>query len=243
MKQDYQKYSPADHQVWKTLFERQMKQLPALASEAYLQGIEKTGFVADHIPDFENETNPRLKALTGWSVIPVNGLIAEKEFFELLAQKQFPATVWLRKPEELDYLEEPDMFHDTFGHVPLLTNQAFCDFLAHLSKIALPHLENQEAVEMIKRLYWFTVEFGLIRENGQLKIYGGGILSSSGETVYSLHSGVPERVDYEIDEIVKTIVKIDEYQKKYFVVDSYEQLYHSLDEFEKILENQLLVCQ
>ncbi len=120
MQQDFNNYSPSDHQVWRTLFERQMEQLPLMASKTYVEGIEKVGFVANHIPNFETETNPRLRVLTGWEVEPVTGLIPERDFFELLANKKFPASTWLRTPEQLAYLEEPDMFHDTFGHVPLL---------------------------------------------------------------------------------------------------------------------------
>ncbi len=241
MNQNYNSYLPADQEVWQVLFERQMQKLPAIASESYLYGIEKAGFVADHIPDFELETNPRLQALTGWSVVACEGLVPIKEFFELLADKKFPASTWLRKMDQLEYLEEPDMFHDTFGHVPLLTNQSFCDFLAEFSHISLRYLNNEEAIKLLQKLYWFTVEFGLIRENNQLKIYGGGIISSSGESVYSLVSGVPERRPYCIEEILKTEVKIDAYQKKYFVIESYQQLYQSLKNFEEILERQLLV--
>lgn len=243
MNQSYASYTPADHQVWQMLFERQTAKLPGLASMAYLEGIEKAGFVAAHIPDFEKELNPKLQALTGWSVIGVPGLVPIKEFFELLAAKQFPASTWLRNIEQLDYLEEPDMFHDTFGHVPLLTNQAFCDFLAEFSKISLKYIADEEAIKLMQRLYWYTVEFGLVKENNQIKIYGGGILSSSGESEYSLFSDIPQRVSYNIEEIIATEVKIDEYQKKYFIIDSYEQLFHSLEEFEKVLEQQLLVCQ
>jgi phenylalanine-4-hydroxylase len=241
MNQKFNLYTPDDQKVWQMLFQRQMQKLPAIASVAYLDGIEKAGFVANHIPDFEHDTNPRLQALTGWSVVAVEGLVPIKEFFELLADKKFPASTWLRTIQQLEYLEEPDMFHDTFGHVPLLTNQSFCDFLAEFSTISLKYIESEEAVKRLQKLYWFTVEFGLIRENNQLKIYGGGIISSSGESVYSLCSGIPERVAYCIEEILQTAVKIDAYQKKYFVIESYEQLYHSLRNFEEIIERQLLV--
>lgn len=236
MNQKYNLYTPDDHEVWQVLFQRQMQKLPTIASEAYLEGIEKAGFIANHIPDFENETNPRLQALTGWTVMAVEGLVPIKRFFELLANKKFPASTWLRKLEQLEYLEEPDMFHDTFGHVPLLTNQSFCDFLSEFSTISLKYIDDEEAVKLLQKLYWFTVEFGLIRENNQLKIFGGGIISSSGESVYSLCSGIPKRVAYSVEEILQTEVKIDAYQKKYFVVESYEQLYQSLRIFEEILE-------
>lgn len=239
MNQSYSKYTQTDQLIWQILFNRQMEQLPSLASRDYLDGIHKAGFVADYIPNFEAEINPRLRKLTGWEVVVVAGLIPVKDFFELLADKKFPASTWLRTMEQLDYLEEPDMFHDTFGHVPLLTNQHFCDFLADFSRISLRYINNEDAITLLQKIYWFTVEFGLIREDNQLKIYGGGILSSSGETNYSLFSEIPERVPYNIPEILDTVVKIDEYQKKYFVIESYEQLFHSLPELEYELEKRL----
>ncbi len=243
MNQSYSSYTTEDHEVWRALFEKQVNKLPELASKDYLEGIDKAGFEAERIPDFEKDLNPRLQSLTGWSVIGVPGLVPIKDFFELMAAKKFPASTWLRSREQLEYLEEPDMFHDTFGHVPLLTNIAFCDFLAEFSKISLKYIEDEAAIKMMQRLYWYTVEFGLLREDNQLRIYGGGILSSSGESEYSLHSDIPDRVPYNIEEIIDTEVKIDTYQKKYFIIDSYEQLFHSLPEFEKVLEQQLLVCQ
>ena len=228
--QAYENYTKHDQRVWRILYERQIEQLPELASEAFLQGIELAGFTADHIPNFETELNPALRKYTGWEVVVVPGLIPVEDFFKLLADRKFPASTWLRTEEQLDYLEEPDMFHDTFGHVPLLTNQAFCDFLAKFSKIALEYIDDEEAVTQLQRLYWYTVEFGLIRDNGKLKIYGGGILSSSGESQYSLFSDIPKRLDYDVPTIMETIVKIDEFQKQYFVIESYEQLYNSLPE-------------
>jgi phenylalanine-4-hydroxylase len=243
MNQSYSKYTPTEQQTWQILFNRQIEQLPPLASRAYLDGIQKAGFLADHIPNFETETNPKLRKLTGWEVVVVAGLIPVKDFFELLADKKFPASTWLRTMEQLDYLEEPDMFHDTFGHVPLLTNQHFCDFLADFSRISLRYIDDEYAVTLLQRIYWFTVEFGLIREDNQLKIYGGGILSSSGETNYSLFSEIPKRIPYNVSEVLDTVVKIDEYQKKYFVIESYEQLFHSLTELKHELEKRLeLVC-
>jgi phenylalanine-4-hydroxylase len=235
MDQAYNTYTAADQSVWKRLFERQMEQLPAIASRAYLDGIDKVGFVADHIPNFAAETNPRLRALTGWEVYVVPGLIPHKEFFGLMADKKFPSSTWLRKPEQLDYLEEPDMFHDTFGHVPLLTNQAFCHFLTDLSEVALRFIDSEEAIQRISRLYWYTVEFGMIREEGELKIYGGGILSSPGESVYCLSNEVP-KISFDVATLLDTPYHIDRYQDHYFVIDSYEQLYGSVVEIEEILD-------
>jgi len=241
MKQSYQKYTEADQQVWQLLFERQMKQLPTIASSAYLEGIEKVGFVADHIPNFEIETNPRLRTLTGWEVEVVTGLIPQKDFFELLANRKFPASTWLRKTNQLDYLEEPDMFHDTFGHVPLLTNQDFCDFMGNLSRIALQWLDVPEAIAQIGRLYWYTVEFGLIQEKGQLKIYGGGIISSAGESVHCLSDAIP-KVSFDVQRLLNTPYHIDQFQDHYFVIDSYEQLYRSTPDIEQNMKETFLMA-
>jgi phenylalanine-4-hydroxylase len=236
MNQPYDMYTPADHTIWKRLFERQMEQLPHIASEAYLSGIDKVGFVADHIPNFADDTNPRLRRLTGWEVYVVPGLIPHREFYQHLANRQFPASTWLRKPEQLDYLEEPDMFHDTFGHVPLLSNQAFCDFIARLSEVALNFIDNQDALQRLSSLYWYTVEFGMIRENGKLKIYGGGIISSPGESVYCLRHDVP-KLDFDVLTLLQTPYHIDRYQDHYFVISSYDQLFDSVSEIGEILEN------
>ncbi len=221
--------------MWKHLFERQMEILPRIASEAYLSGVEEVGFVADQIPNFADDTNPRLRQLTGWEVYVVPGLIPHQEFYQHLANRQFPASTWLRKPEQLDYLEEPDMFHDTFGHVPLLSNQAFCDFMADLSRVALRFIDDEVALQRLSRIYWYTVEFGMIREKGALKIYGGGIISSSGESEYCRRDDVP-KLPFNVAELLETPYHIDRYQKHYFVIDSYEQLYGSVAEISEILE-------
>ena len=238
MRQVYENYTAEDQQVWQLLYERQMKQLKNMASEAYLEGIKAIGFVSGQIPDYEH-TNQRLSSITGWRIFVVQGLIPNKEFFELLQAKYFPASTWLRKMEQLDYLEEPDMFHDTFGHIPLLTNHDFCEFLKGLSRIALRFIDSELGVEMIARLYWYTVEFGLINDPQGLRIYGAGILSSSGESVYSL-SEQPQKVPFNVEEIVNTPYIRDKYQEKYFVIDSYKQLYDSLPTLEAVLEKQLL---
>jgi phenylalanine-4-hydroxylase len=245
MIQDYNHYTDEQQAVWKLLFDRQMARLPGRASQAYLDGIVATGFPNSHIPDFERNLNPRLLPITGWRVVAVPGLIGNREFFELMADRQFPATTWLRTRDQLDYLPEPDMFHDTFGHVPVLTNQHFCDFLAALSRIALRFVEHEEAIDMISRLYWYTVEFGLIQEDATLgheglRIYGGGILSSPGETVYSLESDIPRRLPYDVPTLLKTPYIIDHFQQQYFIIESYEQLFHSVPEIEATLEGLLV---
>jgi len=240
MQQDYAGYTAEDHQVWQLLFDRQMTQLPTLASRAYLEGIKAIGFTPERIPNYE-QTNKRLMSITGWSIEVVKGLIPNKEFFELLLTKRFPASTWLRTLAQLDYLEEPDMFHDTFGHIPMLTNHDFCGFLKGLSEIALRFLDSEIGVEMIARLYWYTVEFGLIQDPEGLKIYGAGIISSSGESIYSL-SDKPQRTPFDVNIIVNTPYIKDKFQEKYFVISSYKELYKSLPTLEKILEQTLVAA-
>ncbi len=238
MIQQYDKYTAEDHQVWRILFERQIVNLPNAASQEYLEGIRRINFTADHIPNFE-EVNKILHTYTGWQLYVVAGLLPNKEFFELMNNKRFCATTWLRKMSQLDYLEEPDMFHDVFGHVPLLTNPDLCNFLQGLSRIALRYIDNELAIELVSRLYWYTVEFGLIREHGKLRIYGAGILSSTGETNYSLESEIPKRVPYQVKAIIDTPYIKDKYQEKYFVINSYEQLFNSVSEIEKHIEQEV----
>lgn len=237
LQQHYDSYTSEDFEVWQILFERQMPRLQQVASSAYLDGIKSIGFEAARIPHF-GETNERLQALTGWNLEVVPGIIPNEAFFNLLKNKRFPATTWLRKMSQLDYLEEPDMFHDVFGHVPLLTNLAFTEFLQAVSHVALKHLDNPYAVEILGRVYWFSVEFGLIREAAQLKIYGAGILSSGGETPYSL-SDTPQHLPFDIAEIMASPYRQDIFQEKYFVIDSYEQLYNSVGRMEQVLNEML----
>ncbi len=236
MQQHYEKYTQEDFDVWKILYERQIVNLPQAAAEAYLKGLEKIHFTADKIPNFK-ETDEKLSKLTGWTLAVVPGLIDDDKFFQLLANRQFPATTWLRKMSEIDYLEEPDMFHDVFGHVPMLTNQPFVDFLQELSKIALRYIQNPWAIQLISRIYWFTVEFGVIREGENVRIYGAGILSSAGETQFCLSQEATHR-PYEVDTIMQTAYRKDVFQEHYFLIDSYEQLYHSTGEIENFLERE-----
>lgn len=231
--QIYNNYTEHDFLVWKTLFSRQMTLLEPLVSEHYLKALEKVKFSSEKIPDF-NEVNELLKPHTGWSLEVVPNISPQKEFFEFLSQKKFTATCWLRTMEQLDYLEEPDMFHDVFAHVPLLSNKAYVDFFKGISDIALKHIDDPKAIELLGRIYWFTIEFGLINENGKLKIYGAGIISSKGETENCLSDEVT-RLSFDVKTIFKTDFRNDIMQDKYFVIDSFEQLYNSL----KIIELEL----
>jgi phenylalanine-4-hydroxylase len=238
MIQEYDKYVAEDHEVWSILYKRMMEILPKYSSQAYLDGMNDVGLEGDRIPNFD-ECNAKLSKKTGWKIYVVPGLIDNKPFFEHLSNREFPSSTWLRKKSQLEYLEEPDMFHDIFGHVPLLANLHFANFLTELASIALEHIENEWAVEILSRLYWYTVEFGLIKEGAGLKVYGAGILSSSGETQYSIDSDIPVRLPYDVKTIFQTPYIKDKFQEQYFVIDSYEQLYKSLPEIKTLLAQEL----
>jgi len=236
-RQLYEKYTDEDRQVWKELFERQEEQLERYASHAYLDGLVRIGYHANDIPSFER-TNAILEAATGWQIEAVPGIVDDRKFFELMAERRFPATTWLRRMEELDYLEEPDMFHDVFAHVPLLADQHFADFLHALSQISLRYIDDPVAIELLSRIYWYTVEFGLIRENGKLRIYGAGILSSVGETRHAM--GIkPMRFEYNVGQLINSPYRKDVFQDRYFIIDSFEQLYASIDDISSQLDEQI----
>jgi phenylalanine-4-hydroxylase len=224
IEQPWATYSATDHEVWATLFERQQKILVGRASEEFLRTQRAMGMTADRIPKFD-DLNRMLRAATGWELIGVQGLLPELDFFEHLANRRFPVTWWIRKPEQLDYLAEPDLFHDLFGHVPLLMNPVFADYMqAYGAGGVKAHGYGAEALANLTRLYWYTVEFGLIREAAGLRIYGAGILSSKGESIHCLESASPNRIGFDLERIMCTRYRIDSYQKTYFVIDSYEQL-------------------
>jgi phenylalanine-4-hydroxylase len=238
LRQDYAAYTPEDFKVWRILFERQMPNLPKAACKAYLEGVDIVKFNAEEIANFE-KLNKILAETTGWEVFVVPGLIDDDLFFGLLNNKRFPSSTWMRKMEQLDYLEEPDMFHDAFAHMPLLTNPHYTGFLEKISGIALKHIEDPFAINILSRIYWFTIEFGLIREEGELKIYGAGILSSAGETKFSL-SDEPLHIPYDVRKIMSQGYWKDKFQDRYFIIDSLEQLFGSLPEIESVLEEMLL---
>lgn len=220
--QDYASYTAADHDTYRRLYERQRALLPGLASQAFIDALPSLG-ASDRIPRFE-EVNERLYKATGWELVGVPGLIPEVPFFTLLANRQFPVTDWIRKPEEFEYIVEPDIFHDLFGHVPLLFNPVFADYVQRYGQGGLK-AQGLGSCEMLSRLYWYTIELGLIREAGQLRAYGAGILSSSGELAYSAQSPEPQRIPLQLERTMRTRYKIDTYQQTYFVIDSFEQLF------------------
>jgi phenylalanine-4-hydroxylase len=235
--QIYENYTPHDFAVWETLFNRQINLLTETASKEYLKAHKTINFSPKEIPDFK-KVNSILGDITGWNLHVVPCISPQKDFFQLLSQKKFTATCWLRAMEQLDYLEEPDMFHDVFGHVPLLTNKSYCDFFKGISTIALEHIENPLAVELLGKIYWFTIEFGLIREEGKMKIYGAGIMSSFGEVKHCLSDKVTH-MDFDVEKIFSTEYRNDQMQNLYYVIDSYEQLYNSLDEINTGLKRRL----
>lgn len=235
--QIYSNYTEHDFLVWKTLFNRQFAVLQPIVSQEYLKALQDVQFTPNKIPNF-NEVAELLKPLTAWSLEVVPNISPQKIFFEFLSRKKFTATCWLRTMEQLDYLEEPDMFHDVFGHTPLLSNQRYVDFFKGISDIALQYIENPLAIELLGRIYWFTIEFGLIKENGEVKIYGAGIISSLGETKHCM-SGKAEHLPFDVQTIFDTTFRTDILQDNYFVIESFQQLFDALPEIEQRLKSLL----
>jgi phenylalanine-4-hydroxylase len=224
VEQPWDSYTPADHATWATLFRRQREILQGRACAEFLDNQERFGMSAEQIPRFE-ELNAVLAGATGWQLIGVEGLLPELTFFEHLANRRFPVTWWIRRPEQIDYIAEPDMFHDLFGHVPLLLNPVFADYMQAYGRGGVKaHGVSAEALVNLTRLYWYTVEFGLIRQQGELRIYGSGIVSSKGESIHCLESAAPNRIGFDLRRIMRTRYRIDTFQKTYFVIDSFEQL-------------------
>ncbi|GAB2511593.1 phenylalanine 4-monooxygenase [Lysobacter humi (ex Lee et al. 2017)] len=227
IEQPWSTYSATDHQVWAQLFERQQAILVGRASEAFLAAQRAMHMSAHEIPKFD-DLNVTLRAATGWELIGVQGLLPELDFFDHLANRRFPVTWWIRTPEQMDYLSEPDLFHDLFGHVPLLMNPVFADYMQAYGRGGVKaHGIGPEALANLTRLYWYTAEFGLIRDPDGLRIYGSGILSSKGESIHCLESDAPNRIGFDLERIMRTRYRIDTYQKTYFVIDSFEQLFEA----------------
>ena len=221
--QGWAAYNAEDHAIWRTLYERQSKLLPGRACEEYLAGFRDLGIAADGIPDF-GRLSDVLDRATGWRIVAVPGLVPDDVFFEHLAERRFPATNWIRSREKLDYLQEPDVFHDVVGHVPMLMNPIFADYMQAYGRGGLKALR-LGALDKLARLYWYTVEFGLIQTPEGLRIYGSGIVSSHKESVYCLESPAPKRVAFDLMRIMRTNYRIDDLQEIYFVIDSFGQLF------------------
>ena len=220
--QNWQHYTATDHAVWDRLYARQTRQLADRATPEYLSGLALAGLDRPGIPHFE-QLSERLTKLTGWSVVAVPGLVPDDVFYHHLSQRRFVAGSFIRGMDQLDYLEAPDVFHDVFGHVPLLSHPVFADYMQAYGEGGLRSLEFG-ALHKLARLYWYTVEFGLIRQADGLRIYGAGIVSSKGESIYSLESAAPNRLGFNLERIMRTRYQIDSFQQTYFVIDSFEQL-------------------
>ena len=221
--QNHAAYTALEHDTYRRLFERQSTLLPGLACDEFMAALPLLG-ASSPIPQFD-DLNDRLIKATGWEVVAVPGLIPEVAFFTLLARRQFPVTDWIRTPAEFDYIVEPDIFHDLFGHVPLLFNPVFAD---HMQAYGAGGLKAHQlgACEQLSRLYWYTIEFGLMRQKNGLRAYGAGILSSSGELVHAVKSSQPQRIALNLLRAMRTRYKIDSYQQTYFVIDSFQQLFN-----------------
>lgn len=221
--QDWAGYSEDEHAVWRFLFERQQRVLAGRACGEYLDGLQGLGVASHGIPEFESLSDI-LDRRTGWRIAAVPGLVPDDVFFAFLARRRFPSTCFIRRRDQLDYLQEPDVFHDIYGHVPMLMNPVFADYMqaygeGGLKALRLGHLEQ------LARLYWYTVEFGLVRSGTGLRIYGSGILSSAGESVYCLEDPRPHRLAFDLHRVMRTRYHIDRYQQTYFVIGDFAQLF------------------
>jgi phenylalanine-4-hydroxylase len=226
VQQNWERYTPADHEVWRILYARRMEQLEKTASRIFLDGARLIGLAPHEIPNLD-DVNRRLGPRTGWNAVPVGGFLPAKEFFASLSVRRFPTTVTIRSPASIDYVPEPDIFHDVFGHVPLHSDPPFADFLQKFGQTAAM-ARTPEETEMMARLFWFTIEFGLIDENGTPKIYGSGLISSSGDAANALGPKCDRR-PFTLDAVVNQSFRIDQLQDTLFVVDAFDQLYEAVD--------------
>lgn len=220
--QNWEAFTREEHAVWDTLYERQINLLPGRASKAFLRGLDLLKLSEAGIPNFE-ELSERLMKLTGWQVVAVPGLVPDDVFFDHMANRRFVAGNFIRRADQLDYLQEPDVFHDVFGHVPLLADPVFADYMEAYGRGGLRALEHG-ALKQLSRLYWYTVEFGLIEEDDDLRIYGAGIVSSFGESRFALDSDSPNRIGFDLKRVMRTDYRIDDFQQNYFVIPSFDEL-------------------
>ena len=220
--QGWDSYTPEEHATWDTLFDRQVTMLPGRVTPEFTAGLDMLRLSKPGIPDFE-ELSDRLMKATGWQVVAVPGLVPDEVFFDHLANRRFVSGNFIRKPHELDYLQEPDVFHDVFGHVPLLANPVFADYIQAYGKGG-QRAAAMGAIDRLSRLYWYTVEFGLVRTGDGLKLYGAGIVSSYTESKFALDDPSPNRLGFDLKRLMRTKYRIDDFQQNYFVIDSFEDL-------------------
>ena len=234
IKQIYSNYTPEDFRVWEKLYVKQFSLIKGKVSEAFLNGLDLLDFTPLKIPNFI-DINNKLKKLTSWQINTVSNIAEPVYFFSCLANKQFTSTCWLRSIKEIDYIEEPDMFHDVFGHIPLLSNQIYSDFFQELGVLSKEFLDDDFKIKQLQRLYWFTIEFGLIKNQDTFDIYGAGIISSKME-IKNVYSEKSIKKPFNLSEILKQDFRIDKVQDIYFVIDSFDQLLDSLSEIRKLIE-------
>ena len=220
--QNWDRFSADEHAMWNTLFAKQTAMLPGRAADAFLRGIDVLKLSCPGIPDYR-ELNAQLMAATGWQIIAVPGLVPDAVFFDHLANRRFPAGNFIRMPEQSDYLQEPDVFHDVFGHVPMLADPVFADYMVAYGKGGLRSL-GFGALDHLARLYWYTVEFGLIKQPNGLRIYGAGIVSSYAESIFALEDPRPNRIAFDLLRVMRTHYRIDDFQQNYFVISSIDKL-------------------
>jgi len=227
IQQDYDSYTQEQHETWAELVSRRMPQLAKHAAEEYLEGFAIIGLRADRLPNLA-DISSRLGPRTGWNTVSVSGFMPGPAFFEMLSLRQFPTTTWLRKRDSLEYTPEPDIFHDVFGHVPMHAHPVFADFLAHYGQLCAG-IEDEAILERIGRLFWYTVEFGLIRQHGRVKVYGSGLISSNGECTNVLEGHCQVR-DFSLEAVLNTPVQVDQMHKVLFAIESFEQIYEALQQ-------------
>lgn len=220
--QDWARYTEVEHQTWDTLYARQMKILPGRAAEVFFDGLKALDLNTGGIPDFE-VMNPKLQALTGWTVVCVPGLVPDDVFFDHLANRRFPSGQFIRRPDQLDYLQEPDIFHDVFGHVPMLIHPVIADYVQAYGVGGL-RAQRLGRLPQLARVYWYTIEFGLLQQAEGLRIYGSGIVSSSAESVFAIDDRSPNRLRFDLERVMRTRYRIDDYQESYFVIRDLDEL-------------------
>ena len=233
IQQDYDSYTHEQHETWAELVSRRMPQLAKHAAEEYLEGFAIIGLRADRLPNLA-DISSRLGPRTGWNTVPVSGFMPGPAFFEMLSLRQFPTTTWLRKRDSLEYTPEPDIFHDVFGHVPMHAHPVFANFLENYGKICARLMSHPDQLERMGRLFWFTVEFGLIRQNGEIKVYGSGLISSHGECTRVLAGGC-EVKDFDLDAVLNQEFDTGAMQPVLYAVESFDQIYEATKQAEEML--------
>ena len=233
IQQDYDAYTDEQHGVWAELVKRVLPEVEKHAAKEYLEGFRIIGLQRDRLPKLK-AVSMRLQPRTGWNSTPVSGFLPAPAFFEMLAARRFPTTTWLRNWKSLEYTPEPDIFHDVFGHVPMHAHRVFADFLEHYGRVCAA-IEEQDVLEKLGRLFWYTVEFGLIHQDNRIKVYGSGLISSHGECMNVIEGHCAVHY-FTLDEVLSTPVKVDEFQKLLFAVNSFDQIYEAMHEAEQRVE-------